>query len=171
MSGAPFFAGTIEGVRAWSLSDDFELRGRGMGSSEAWAADGSTTEAACLHHDHPAPEPDAAAACTRCILGLEAPSGPTHSCRAPGVVAGVVEAWGRIELHEVGFRAQFARPKLLFEPAPHLISQGNLAAIHEAAQPLPGASCAPTAARARPRMVPRQGHRPGSGGRRGHASS
>ena len=56
LSGAPFFAGTIEGVRAWSLSDDLELRGRGLGSSEAWAADGSTTEAACLDHDHPAPE-------------------------------------------------------------------------------------------------------------------
>ena len=45
----------------------------------------------------------------------------------------MVEAWGRIELHEVGFRAQFARPKLLFEPAPHLISQRDLVAIYATA--------------------------------------
>ena len=48
-------------------------------------------------------------------------------------VAGVVEAWGRIELHEVGFRAEFARPKLLFEPAGHLISTEALTDIHAVA--------------------------------------
>jgi hypothetical protein len=134
VSGAPFFAGTIEGVRAWSLSDDFELRGRGLGSSEAWAADGLTTEAACLHHDHPAPDPG-------CGCGLYALHPRARSSEwadsflsiRSGAVAGVVEAWGRIELHEVGFRARFTRPKLLFEPAPHLISKRDLAAIHATA--------------------------------------
>ena len=31
----------------------------------------------------------------------------------PDQVVGIVEAWGRIELHEDGFRAQFARPHTL----------------------------------------------------------
>ena len=51
----PFFAGRIEGIRAWSLSDDLELRGRGIGSSEAWAADGAPTQAVCLDSNHRAP--------------------------------------------------------------------------------------------------------------------
>ena len=32
----------------------------------------------------------------------------------PDEVFGVIEAWGRIEVHEDGFRAQFARPIALF---------------------------------------------------------
>ena len=120
MRDAPFFAGRIEGIRAWSLSDDLELRGRGIGSSEAWAADGAPTQAVCLDSNHRAPR-------SGCECGLYALhpqariSEWVESFMTEGV-AGVVEAWGRIELHEVGFRAEFARPKLLFEPAGHLIS-------------------------------------------------
>ena len=131
MRDAPFFAGRIEGVRAWSLSDDLELRGRGIGSSEAWAADGAPTQAVCLDSNHRAPR-------SGCECGLYALhpqariSEWVESFMTEGV-AGVVEAWGRIELHEVGFRAEFARPKLLFEPAGHLISSEALTAIHAVA--------------------------------------
>ena len=131
MRDAPFFAGTIEGVRAWSLSDDLELRGRGIGSSEAWAADGAPTQAVCLDGNHRAPR-------SGCECGLYALhpqariSEWVESFMTEGV-AGVVEAWGRIELHEVGFRAEFARPKLLFEPAGHLISSEALTDIHAVA--------------------------------------
>ena len=147
MSGAPFFAGTIEGVRAWSLSDDFELRGREWARPRPWAADGSTTEAACLNHDHPAPDPG-------CGCGLYALHPQARSSEwadsflslPSGVVAGVVEAWGRIELHEVGFRAQFARPKLLFEPARASDLAGEPRRHPRGCRALPGAGCAPTAA-------------------------
>ncbi len=132
MTEAPFFAGRIEGVRGWNISDDLELHGRGMGSSEPWAAAGSPTEASCLYHDHAAPDVD-------CGCGLYALHPQTEILEwagslTPGGVAGVVEAWGRIELHEVGFRAQFSRPKLLFEPAPHLISTEGLAMIRATAE-------------------------------------
>ena len=131
MRDAPFFAGRIEGIRAWSLSDDLELRGRGIGSSEAWAADGAPTQAVCLDSNHRAPR-------SGCECGLYALhpqariSEWVESFMTDGV-AGVVEAWGRIELHEVGFRAEFARPKLLFEPAAHLISSKELTGIHAVA--------------------------------------
>ncbi len=132
MSDAPFFAGRIEGIRAWSLSDDLELRGRGIGSSEGWAADGEPTQAVCLDSNHPAPR-------SGCECGLYALhpqariSDWVESFMTDGV-AGVVEAWGRIELHQVGFRAEFARPKLLFEPASHLISSERLTGIYAVAR-------------------------------------
>ncbi len=133
MSDTPFFAGTIEGIRGWSLSDDLELRGRGLGSSEAWAPDGSPTEAVCLEDDdHPAPDPGCE--CGLYALHPQAQISEWVDVFLFGGVAGVVEAWGQIELHEVGFRAQFARPKLLFEPASHLISMKDLTSIHEAAE-------------------------------------
>ena len=131
MSAAPFFAGTIEGVRAWNLSEDLELRGRGVGSSQVWAPDGSPTEAVCLDEDHAAP--NAACGCGLYALHPQARISEWVDPFLSSGVAGVVEAWGRIELHEVGFRAQFSRPKLLFEPATHLISGKELSTIHATA--------------------------------------
>ncbi len=132
MSGGELFAGTVEGVRAWNLSDDLELRGRGLGEEIGWAAGGQPTEATCLHSPHAAPEPS----CSCGLYALHPQANHSRWLRSilSAGVAGVVEAWGRIELHEVGFRAQFARPKLLFEPANHLISAEALARLRDVAE-------------------------------------
>src|SRR5262249_2141121 len=120
VSTEPFFAGTIKGVRGWDLSRDLELHGRGAGEDGTWGAGGEPTKAACVLEEQPAPETD-------CGCGLYAVhpeavgSGWLRSFLEDGVT-GVVDAWGRVEVHGGGFRAEFARPRLLFEPAAHLLS-------------------------------------------------
>ena len=115
-SDAPLFAGPIYGLRAWAIhwrGGDAYLGGPIQGTG--WRAGGKATEARCSNsrlprHRAPAPE---------CGCGLYAYHPDKESCRALhwpdddgplGAVVGVVEAWGRVELHADGFRAQKARP-------------------------------------------------------------
>ena len=131
MSGEPLFAGAIYGVRTWVIRDHLTLSGLGTGSTRPWVPNGHGTDAICLSYPHAAPQPD-------CECGLYAihpfafaPDWIFHMGEA--AVIGLVEAWGRIELHPIGFRAERARPKVLFAPAPHLVSTGHLEKLRRVA--------------------------------------
>lgn len=107
------------GVRSWQLAvdDDGVFRLRGFYESARWMKDGKTTWARCQlgvqKRGHKAPD-------GRCSCGLYAlhPWNADHCdyIRRPAssgalTVVGLVEAWGRVQLHPEGFRAQYARPK------------------------------------------------------------
>lgn len=131
MSGddGPLIVGRIHGLRAWRIgvADGVaELRGHG---EEPWAVGGEPTIARCLggngrraaRRRHRAPVADCSCglyalhphASTR--FGLYGSLGSIGEAgdAFPTAVAGIVEAWGRIELHADGFRAEFARPHTL----------------------------------------------------------
>ena len=128
----PLIAGVIHGVRKWEVDHDRKGNPRLLGYADfAWQPWGRPTIAACharydSSFNHPNGEP---APATRCTCGLYA----HHPwARSPvedydllaGVspeddwLVGVVEAWGQIEIHEDGFRTQFARPILLIASTP-----------------------------------------------------
>ena len=100
---APLIAGKIHGVRGWSLS------GATLGAAvqgDEWAADGKATRATCRNqrrHKSPVKE------CGCGLYGTHPWAGGTQ-----GEILGVIEAWGRVELHAGGFRAERARPIALF---------------------------------------------------------
>ena len=125
----PLIAGRIHGVRVWSIGvagGVAELRGHG---EEPWAAGGEPTIARCIgggdrrraRHRHRAPVAD----CSCGLYALHPQASTSFGLYArygsiadaadafPTAVAGIVEAWGRIELHADGFRAEFARPHTL----------------------------------------------------------
>ena len=125
MSESPVVPGRIHGVRLWTVT-------LGCGSmalcglnGSAWTAGGEPTRARCspfISHssrDDPghAPAPD-------CTCGLYSmhpwPEQTSEIARSllggsdlAIPVMGIVEAWGRIEVHEDGFRAEYARPHSL----------------------------------------------------------
>lgn len=115
----PLFAGKILGVREWTTNRHCERLGP-LVYYEPWRIE-TVTEARCgmvPSAGHSAPE-------ATCECGLYA----YHPWSAEGGsvattaecdeyrVAGVVEAWGKVELHGEGFRAQFARPVAFLKPA------------------------------------------------------
>lgn len=123
----PMIPGVVHGVRGWRVDEHSLLRGTGYGYQMPWSPDGEATSAHCLSESHRAPDPE-------CSCGLYAlhPSvlGSRPSHMAEGVAYfGVVEAWGRMELHAMGFRAQYARPLVIFEPAFHLVGLEELATV------------------------------------------
>ncbi len=126
---SPFLAGELHGLRQWSLESpegDFLLAGY---FGVPWTPGGEPTEAAChaddsWHSDadsHQPPGHD----CGCGLYGLH--PDPEIALpvvkSAPGVdgnglgeslqLVGVIEAWGRVELREDGFRAEYARPVVL----------------------------------------------------------
>lgn len=118
-SKPPFMAGSILGLRRWRT--DTLLRTLTSGASGApWDATGGATRAVCdinrdRHHTPPASD---------CSCGLYAWHAGSRghwltnrmASRSLNSVFGVVEAWGRIELHPMGFRAEFARPVAFLSP-------------------------------------------------------
>ncbi len=120
MSEPPLFAGAVHGLRCWSVNEHGLLFGIGNGAEMVWAPDGEPTRAFCLSSEHRAPDPD-------CGCGLYAfHPDAFRGCRGPvgdvTIAGGIVEAWGRIELHGCGFRAQYARPVSLLLPHAHLLA-------------------------------------------------
>ncbi|MSO42494.1 MAG: hypothetical protein EXQ70_11515 [Solirubrobacterales bacterium] len=127
----PLLAGELHGLRAWSLESpegDFLLAGY---FGVTWEPGGEPTVAEChANHDwiaegtHEAPAHD----CGCGLYGLHPE--PQHAAdvfeSAPAAhgnafgdslqIIGMIEGWGRVELHESGFRAQYARPTLLAVP-------------------------------------------------------
>ena len=101
---APLIAGKIQGVRGWSPLGRHAGRrrpGRRVGARTARrrarpAATRGVTSA-------PAKE------CGCGLYGTHPWAGGTQ-----GEILGVIEAWGRVELHATGFRAEWARPIALF---------------------------------------------------------
>lgn len=119
-SKPPFMAGSILGLRRWRT--DRLLRTLISGASGAeWDATGGATRAVCdirprRHHTPPGRD---------CSCGLYAWHAGHRghwltrrmASQSLRTVVGVVEAWGRIELHPMGFRAEFARPIAFLSPA------------------------------------------------------
>ncbi len=112
---------------AYSLRLGFEDR--------AWRRDGESTWAECRVGGRGAHPAGSAAPAGECTCGLYL----LHPCRAAGSVflsapptlgpevVGIAEAWGRIHVHEEGFRAQYARPiALALLGAPRQSAYGRL---------------------------------------------
>ena len=122
MSGtdAPLIAGKIHGLRVWNISwKDGMLALTGHAQQVPWRTDRPTKAECQSHRRHRAPREG-------CGCGLYAlhPSGSSAK-RVLGTtddgyglheVAGIVEAWGTVEVHESGFRAEYARPLALIRP-------------------------------------------------------
>jgi hypothetical protein len=118
---SPLVPGPIHGLRRWEVRwmPDGSLRLAGHGSTP-WEPGGQPTRAICKlgasHRPHGSPSP-------RCSCGLYAlhPHSTSETelgtaalpHHLPDEVTGIVAAWGRIELHEGGFRAELARPVAL----------------------------------------------------------
>ena len=100
-------------MRVWSASRNlFVLSSTSTGAR--WNTDGGATFAVCPRRSGAAHSPPV----KDCTCGLYA----WHPHRVVGLIArqmrqavprkvfGLIEAWGRIEIHSAGFRAEFARP-------------------------------------------------------------
>ena len=132
MSGeAPLFPGVVHGIRSWRIRPERRLTGILRGRDHVWASGGRASRAGCLSAFHAAPHPGCACGLYAFHPFMELP--PWASRTDLDTVTGVVEAWGRLELHRSGFRAGRARPVMLFEPAEHLVGTQRLHAVREAA--------------------------------------
>ncbi len=112
----PCLAGTVIGVREWTTNLSLSRLGPLTGG-QSWSFDGTPTRAKCVIHpiEHQAPDPD-------CECGLyahhpwtSAGKSLTNPDRYPvNGVTGFVVAWGHIEVHAQGFRAEYAKPAAFF---------------------------------------------------------
>jgi hypothetical protein len=115
MSAPPFVPSPLYGLRTWTATGaqgDERLAGPRQGTP--WPTDGEWLEAGC-DRSHRAPAPG-------CDCGIHAWHPGLHGARRVLMswreIPGVVEAEGAVELHEDGFRAERARPYVLFA-GPH----------------------------------------------------
>lgn len=110
----PLVAGELAGLRIWPLQPYGRLRAAGF--DILWPDGGRPLTAACERGGgHEAP----AAGCTCGIYAWHPrPSSAetlfSECSRGGTAVAGVVVAWGAVEVHRTGFRAQHARPLAFF---------------------------------------------------------
>lgn len=144
------FTEPIHGVRTWEVVDgpDGEPLLCGWAVNQVWPP-GERYRAACvarsfprmrvrgrLREPHLAPHPD-------CSCGIYAyhPArldarrelvDKLSRCESSGVI-GAIEAWGRLEVHEQGFRAEQARPVVLYRcGTPWEASRDSFARLAEA---------------------------------------
>jgi len=123
----PLVPGLVHGFRTWDLALDRDGRPGLVGYGETrWNGGGEPTRARCLPGEVTLTHPEGAGVpADGCSCGLYAnhPWGRDPNsdfCRVDGLglepdeVFGVVEAWGGLEVHAEGFRAEFARPIALF---------------------------------------------------------
>ena len=124
----PLVAGAVHGFRTWSLALDRESRPGLIGYGHTrWESGGQPTRAECLpgngtpaSHPEGFPVPAEGCACGLYASHPWARDPNSDFLRVDGMglepddVFGVVEAWGRMEVHEDGFRAEYARPIALF---------------------------------------------------------
>jgi hypothetical protein len=119
--GVPDLIEPVVGYREWVLigEDIFSPLARTLWTTEPVKAEclpgprraGGLWREPCDHRG-PAPDPD-------CVCGIYALFGPQpHRNRDRlGLVRGAVALWGRIEVHEEGMRAEFARVVALTLPS------------------------------------------------------
>lgn len=126
-AGPPvLFPSRLFGLREWTVEfgDDGALRLGGLGTCKEWRRDGETTWAACVPSGlMPVPRHSSPSPAGNCTCGLHAHHPWAVEPDAwdagewprsfPMGVAGIVEAWGRVQVHAEGFRAQYARPRAL----------------------------------------------------------
>jgi hypothetical protein len=110
VTDAPLVAGSLFGLRTWRvIADDGGEALSGPLYGTPWPAGGEWLRASC-QEDHQAPDAD-------CDCGVHAWHPRLRSARdvlaVRGVVPGVLEAQGPVEVHEDGFRAQRGRPYAL----------------------------------------------------------
>jgi hypothetical protein len=110
VTDAPLVAGSLFGLRTWRVvADDGGEALTGPLYDAPWPAGGEWLRATC-RNDHRAPE-------AGCDCGVHAWHPRLKSARdvmaVRGVVPGVLEAQGPVEVHEDGFRAQRGRPYAL----------------------------------------------------------
>jgi hypothetical protein len=108
--------GPVHGIRAWRVKLDESGRICLTGlNGTPWCPDGKSTAARCCVKRHRAPAGS-------CDCGLYAvhpwvasgwEQALLHARPEEGCVVGIAEAWGRLQLHDDGFRAQYARPLAL----------------------------------------------------------
>ena len=117
-SDPPLIAGAVHGIRTWSMlwTHEGDVALTGFGGYQ-WERGGRATRAECdAHRAGRAPDPECGCglyalhprAGAEGRLALGSPAAPDSQ-----VVTGIVEAWGRVELHADGFRAEYARPVAL----------------------------------------------------------
>lgn len=108
-AGPPLIVGELAGLRVWPLETG---RLRAAGWDVTWPEGGRPMSATCrVGAAHEAPAGD-------CTCGIYAwhprPSSAeevfSECSRGSNFVAGIVAAWGAVEVHRTGFRAQYARP-------------------------------------------------------------
>lgn len=97
---APDLIEPLLGYRFWRVGRDGSLRC--MLSRDVWLAGGN--RASCWRCGHEAPG-------RLCRCGFNALHGPPEHefDEHRGAVLGAIAAWGQIEVHQAGFRAQFAQ--------------------------------------------------------------
>jgi hypothetical protein len=110
VTDAPLVAGSLFGLRTWRvIADDGGEALSGPLYDTPWPVGGEWLRATCSH-GHLAPDP-------HCDCGVHAWHPRLRSARdvmaVRGVVPGVLEAQGPVEVHEDGFRAQRGRPYAL----------------------------------------------------------
>ena len=126
--------GVIHGLRRWQLYlEGSRWRLGSLNQPIIWAP-GEAMEAACIHHDFMEDDPenhDPPGAGCRCGIYAFHPFGdaaeafeedvdapePGYARAVGWTICGVLSAWGRIEVHQEGFRAQRARLEALFLPS------------------------------------------------------
>jgi hypothetical protein len=120
---APVVPGRLYGLRAWTVTGGARLGS--LAQQGSWAKGSKATKARCAAgRGHRAPAGD-------CGCGLYALHPTVAQCQSSfakarraaraggtsGDVFGLVAAWGEVELHDSGFRAEYARPHALLLPA------------------------------------------------------
>jgi hypothetical protein len=124
-AGPPvLMTGKLHGLRTWRLVIDGHGAIRlGCFGDRSWRPNGETTWAECVpvrylvRRRHRVASPAAGCECGLYALHPWATRRSAMWCRTvPGdyfAVAGIIEAWGRVQVHDEGFRAQYARPTAL----------------------------------------------------------
>ena len=122
--GVPAVPGPVYGLRRWTAEGGGRLRA--FFNDELWETGPEATQARCTAAGgHRAPS-------SRCGCGLyalhptlaqceesfDAALQAPRACRgeSPCEVVGLVAAWGEVQLHETGFRAECARPHAFLLP-------------------------------------------------------
>jgi hypothetical protein len=105
-------AGAIHGLRAWRVEGE---RVSAWMQGPEWETGGRPTRARCLNGGGHAP-PGAVCGCGLHGFHPWSPLARRAFAGAAGGahIAGIVEAWGAIEIHADGFRAELARPLAFF---------------------------------------------------------
>jgi hypothetical protein len=104
------------GYRAWRLHG---ANLRPLVVSSPWQP--GLNSADCDKEEHQAPQHS-------CVCGLYAFHSLDQAQLAGGQIIGIVEAYGRIEVHHDGFRAQYMEPKALYCPVERLHKDARRAA-------------------------------------------
>jgi hypothetical protein len=125
----PLIPAPIYGLRTWAVvAVDGREQLAATQQGAVWPAGGEWLRAECRQTRHAAPAP-------ACDCGVHAWHPRRSTARrilgTRGVIPGVVEGRGAVELHREGFRAEWARPyALVVAPGRNAARTGRLARVH-----------------------------------------